>query len=101
MQCAEYDTCVTKKDECSCTLMLLSSTPHEKSIVWDRIFKSAGQQGRKMTQVEWQFCPVQQAPRVVEDSIKQMPTLYKRWKVVPRLRTSLDFRTKTPICWQF
>jgi len=33
--------------------------------------KSAGQEGQKISQEECQFCHVQEAPKIVEDSINQ------------------------------
>ena len=74
MQCAVYDTYVTKKDGSLMhfDVIVESSTPHEKAIEYGKQYlKSSGQEGQKMTQEECLFCHVQEAPKIVEDSIKQ------------------------------
>ena len=74
MECAVYDTYVTKKDGkvMHFDVIVESSTPHEKAIEFGKDYlKDAGQEGRTMTQEECQFCHVQEAPKVVEDSIQQ------------------------------
>ena len=74
MQRAVYDTYVTKKDGSLMhfDVIVESSTPHEKAIEYGKQYlKSSGQEGQKMTQEECQFCHVQEAPKIVEDSIKQ------------------------------
>ena len=74
MQCAVYDTYVTKKDGriMHFDVIVESSTTHEKAIEYgNEYLKTAGQNGQKMTQEECQFCHVQQAPVEVEQSIKQ------------------------------
>ena len=49
-----------------------SSTPHEKAIEYGKEYlKDAGQDGQSMTQEECQFCHVQEAPKIVEDSIQK------------------------------
>ena len=74
MECAVYDTYVTKKDGkiMHFDVIVESSTPHEKAIEFGKEYlKDAGQGGQSMTQEECQFCHVQEAPKVVEDSIQQ------------------------------
>lgn len=74
LQCAVYDTYVTKKDGRTMhfDVIVESSTAHEKAIEYGKEYlKMAGQDGQKMTQEECQFCHVQQAPSEVEQSIKQ------------------------------
>lgn len=74
MECAVYDTYVTKKDGkiMHFDVIVESSTPHEKAIEYGKEYlKNAGQDGQTMTQEECQFCHVQEAPKVVEDSIQQ------------------------------
>jgi len=74
MQCAVFDTYVTKKDGSLMhfDVIVESSTPHEKAVQYGKEFlKSAGQEGQKISQEECQFCHVQEAPKIVEDSINQ------------------------------
>ncbi len=74
MECAVYDTYVAKKDGkiMHFDVIVESSTPHEKAIEFGKEYlKDAGQGGQSMTQEECQFCHVQEAPKVVEDSIQQ------------------------------
>jgi cytochrome c5 len=74
MQCAVYDTYVTKKDGrlMHFDVIVESSTPHEKAVQYGKEYlKSAGQEGQKISQEECQFCHVQEAPKIVEDSINQ------------------------------
>lgn len=73
MQCAVYDTYVTKKDGALMHFVIVeSSTPHEKAIQYGKEYlKSVGQEGQTVTQEECQFCHVQEAPALVEGSIKQ------------------------------
>jgi Domain of unknown function (DUF2024) len=74
MECAVYDTYVTKKDGkiMHFDVIVQSLTPHEKAIEYGKEYlKDAGQEGQKMTQEECQFCHVQEAPRIIEESIQQ------------------------------
>lgn len=74
MECAVYDTYVTKKDGkiMHFDVIVESSTPHEKAIEYGKEYlKDVGQDGQTMTQEECQFCHVQEAPKVVEDNIQQ------------------------------
>lgn len=74
MECAVYDTYVTKKDGALMhfDVIVESSTPHEKAIQYGKEYlKSVGQEGQTVTQEECQFCHVQEAPALVEGSIKQ------------------------------
>ena len=74
MECAVYDTYVKKNDGkiMHFDVVVDASTPHEKAIEYGKQYLSkVGQAEQKMTQEECQFCHVQEAPRVVEDSIQQ------------------------------
>jgi hypothetical protein len=74
MECAVYDTYVTKKDGkiIHFDVIVESSTPHEKAIEYGKEYlKDAGQEGQSMTQEECQFCHVQEAPKIVEDSVQK------------------------------
>jgi hypothetical protein len=74
MECAVYDTYVTKKDGriMHFDVIVESSTPHDKAIEYGKNYlKQVGQNGQRMTQEECQFCHVQQAPGEVEQSIKR------------------------------
>jgi len=74
MECAVYDTYVTKKDGRTMhfDVIVEASSPHEQAITYGKEFlESAGQGGQKMTQEECQFCHIQEAPPVVEKDIKE------------------------------
>jgi len=74
MECAVYDTYVTKKDGkiMHFDVIVEASTPHEKAIEYGKKYlKNAGEEGQKITQEECQLCHVQDAPKIVEDSIQQ------------------------------
>jgi hypothetical protein len=74
MECAVYDTYVTKKDGKTMhfDVVVEASTPHEKAIEYGMQYLGAsGQAGQKMTQEECQFCHIQAAPPFVENAIKQ------------------------------
>ena len=74
MECAVYDTYVTKKDGkiMHFDVVVDASTPHEKAIEYGKEYLSkAGQDGQKMTQEECQFCHIQDAPPFVETAIGQ------------------------------
>jgi hypothetical protein len=73
MECAVYDTYVTKKDGriMHFDVIVEASTPHEKAIEYGKEFlQKVDQGGQKMTQEECQFCHIQEAPPMVEKSIK-------------------------------
>jgi uncharacterized protein DUF2024 len=73
MECAVYDTYVTKKDGriMHFDVIVEASTPHEKAIEYGKEFlQKVDQGGQKMTQEECQFCHIQEAPPMVEQSIK-------------------------------
>jgi len=73
MECAVYDTYVTKKDGriMHFDVIVDASTPHEKAIEFGQEFlQKVDQGGQKMTQEECQFCHIQEAPPMVEKSIK-------------------------------
>ena len=68
MECAVYDTYVTKKDGriMHFDVIVEANTPHEKAIDYGKEFlEQVGQNGQKMTQEECQFCHIQEAPPVV------------------------------------
>jgi len=74
MECAVYDTYVTKNDGrlMHFDVIVEASTPHEKAIEYGKEYlTTAGQSGQKMTQEECQFCHIQAAPPFVEKAIKQ------------------------------
>ena len=73
MECAVYDTYVTKKDGriMHFDVIVESNTPHEKAINYGREFlEQVGQGGQTMTQEECQFCHIQEAPPVVAKEIE-------------------------------
>ncbi|MBA3284381.1 MAG: DUF2024 family protein [Nitrosopumilus sp.] len=72
MECAVYDTYVTKKDGriMHFDVIVEANTPHEKAIEYGKEFLRNVDQGeQKMTQEECQFCHIQAAPPMVEKSI--------------------------------
>ncbi len=72
MECAVYDTYVTKKDGriMHFDVIVEANTPHEKAIEYGKEFlQKVEQGGQKMTQEECQFCHIQEAPPMVEKSI--------------------------------
>lgn len=74
MECAVYDTYVTKKDGriMHFDVIVEASTPHEKAIEYGKEFlQRVDQGGQKMTQEECQFCHIQEAPPMVEKSIRE------------------------------
>jgi hypothetical protein len=73
MECAVYDTYVTKKDGriMHFDVIVEANTPHEKAIEYGKEFLQNVDQGeQKMTQEECQFCHIQAAPPMVEKSIR-------------------------------
>jgi cytochrome c5 len=73
MECAVYDTYVSKKDGKTMhfDVVVEANTSHEKAIEYGKEYlASVGQEGQKMTQEECQFCHVQEAPPMVEKDIK-------------------------------
>ena len=74
MECAVYDTYVTKKDGriMHFDVIVEAKTPHEKAIEYGKEYlNSVDQGGQKMTQEECQFCHIQEAPPVVAKDIKE------------------------------
>jgi hypothetical protein len=74
MECAVYDTYVTRKDGRTMhfDVVVEDGTPHEKAIEYGKEYlASVGQAGQRMTQEECQFCHVQEAPPIVEKAIRQ------------------------------
>lgn len=76
MECAVYDTYVTKKDGkvMHFDVIVEATTPEdkrlEKAIQYGKEYlASAGQETQKMTQEECQFCHIQEAPPMVEKDI--------------------------------
>jgi Domain of unknown function (DUF2024) len=73
MECAVYDTYVTKKDGRTMhfDVIVEASSAHDQAIKFGKEYlESAGQGDQKMTQEECQFCHIQEAPPVVEKDIK-------------------------------
>ncbi len=73
MECAVYDTYVTKKDGriMHFDVIVEANTPHEKAIEYGKEYlNSVDQGGQKMTQEECQFCHIQEAPPVVAKDIQ-------------------------------
>jgi hypothetical protein len=73
MECAVYDTYVTKKDGriMHFDVIVETNTSHEKAIEYGKEFlQQVEQGGQKMTQEECQFCHIQEAPPMVEKNIK-------------------------------
>ncbi|MGI0036982.1 MAG: DUF2024 family protein [Nitrososphaera sp.] len=74
MECAVYDTYVTKKDGriMHFDVIVEASTEHGKAIEYGKQYLvSVGQSGQKMTSEECQFCHIQAAPPFVEKAISQ------------------------------
>ena len=74
MECAVYDTYVTKKDGRTMhfDVIVEDTTPHNKAIEFGKEYlESVGQGKQKMTQEECQFCHIQEAPSVVEKAIRE------------------------------
>jgi hypothetical protein len=73
MECAVYDTYVTKKDGkiMHFDVIVEASAPHEKAIEYGKEYlEQVGQGNQTMTQEECQFCHVQEAPPVVTKDIE-------------------------------
>jgi Domain of unknown function (DUF2024) len=73
MECAVYDTYVTKKDGriMHFDVIVEANTPHDKAVDYGKEFlEQVGQGGQTMTQEECQFCHVQEAPPVVAKEIE-------------------------------
>jgi hypothetical protein len=73
MQCAVYDTYVTKKDNrvMHFDVIVKSDTPQEKAIEFGKKYlESVGEGDQKMTQEECQFCHIQEAPKIIEKEIE-------------------------------
>jgi hypothetical protein len=73
MECAVYDTYVTRKDGkiMHFDVVVEANTPHEKAIEYGKEYlSSVDQGGQKMTQEECQFCHVQEAPSMVKSDIE-------------------------------
>ena len=73
MECAVYDTYITKKDGriMHFDVIVEANTSHEKAIDYGKEFlEQVGQDGQKMTQEECQFCHIQEAPPVVAKEIE-------------------------------
>lgn len=73
MECAVYDTYVTKKDGkiMHFDVIVEANTPHEKAIDYGKEFlEQVGQGGQKMTQEECQFCHIQESPPMVAKDIE-------------------------------
>lgn len=74
MECAVYDTYVTKKDGkiMHFDVVVEASTSHEKAIQYGKKYlEQVGQGDQAMTQEECQFCHVQEAPPIVDKEIRE------------------------------
>ena len=72
MQCAVYDTYVTKKDNrvMHFDVIVQADTPQEKAIEYGKKYlESVGEGDQRMTQEECQFCHIQEAPEKIEKEI--------------------------------
>ena len=72
MDCAVYDTYVTKKDGKTMhfDVIVEAKIQQEKAIEYGKQYlEDVGQGGQKMTQEECQFCHIQEAPKQVEQEI--------------------------------
>jgi cytochrome c5 len=73
MECAVYDTYVTRKDGevMHFDVVVEANTAYEKAIEYGKKYlASVGQEGQKMTQEECQFCHVQEAPPLIKRDIE-------------------------------
>jgi hypothetical protein len=73
MECAVYDTYVTRNDGkiMHFDVVVEANTSHEKAIEYGKEYLlSVDQGGQKMTQEECQFCHVQEAPPMVKSDIE-------------------------------
>jgi len=87
MECAVYDTYVTKKDGriMHFDVIVEASTEHDKAIEFGKQYlASVGQSGQKMTSEECQFCHIQAAPPFVEKAIKQSGYWIQRMEGCPQ-----------------
>lgn len=74
MQCAVYDTYVMKRDGriMHFDVIVEKSTTHDKAVEFGKEYlASVGQGEQTMTQEECQFCHVQEAPSLVEKTIRE------------------------------
>ena len=73
MECAVYDTYITKKDGriMHFDVVVDASTPHDKAIDYGKEYLFTAEGGQKMTQEECQFCHIQEAPPFIEKAIEQ------------------------------
>ena len=74
MECAVYDTYVTKKEGriMHFDVVVEACTAHEKAIEYSKQYlATAGQDRQKITSEECQFCHIQAAPPFVEKAIEQ------------------------------
>lgn len=72
MQCAVYDTYVTKKDNrvMHFDVIVQADTPQEKAIEYGKKYlESVGEGDQRMTQEECPFCHIQEAPERIEKEI--------------------------------
>ena len=75
MECAVYDTYVTKKDGriMHFDVIVDASTPHEKAIEFGKEFlQKVDQGGQKMTQEECQFCHIQESHQWLKKASQMM-----------------------------
>ncbi len=87
MECAVYDTYVTKKDGkiMHFDVIVEASTPHEKAIEFGKEYlENVGQGGQKMTQEECQFCHIQEAPQFVAKDIAEKGYFIQKMEGCPQ-----------------
>jgi uncharacterized protein DUF2024 len=86
MECAVYDTYVTKKDGriMHFDVIVEANTPHDKAVDYGKEFlEQVGQGGQTMTQEECQFCHVQEAPPVVAKEIENRGYFIQKMECCP------------------
>ena len=73
MECAVYDTYVTKKDGRTMhfDVIVEASSAHDQAIKFGKEYlEGAGQGGQKMTQEECQFCHIQELHQLLKKTSK-------------------------------
>jgi uncharacterized protein DUF2024 len=86
MDCAVYDTYVTKKDGKTMhfDVIVEAKIHHEKAIEYGKQYlEDVGQGGQKITQEECQFCHIQDAPKQVEKEISSKGYFIKEMEGCP------------------
>ena len=86
MDCAVYDTYVTKKDGKTMhfDVIVEAKIQQEKAIEYGKQYlEDVGQGGQKITQEECQFCHIQDAPKQVEKEISSKGYFIKEMEGCP------------------